>query len=109
MKDKVLTKAELIKLVKKQEEYIKELEECKRKPNTETMSRTPSKKTYIELECERDSLWKQVQEMNKLVYALEKSLVNLNNESMSYKNEVEWVNQEMNKLRSELKEPRDDH
>ena len=103
-KDEQLTYEELTKLCRKQEEYIKELEKKieDMKPSDTKKCVMPAKESYEKLEWDRDKLREQLRNNDKLIFALEKSLIKINDEAMSYKQEAEWYQQQNYELRKQL-------
>lgn len=103
-KDKKITYEELADLCRKQEEYIKELEnkidDMKRREIEEC--REPLKETYEMVARYRDKLREQLTDKEKIISALEKSLAKLNDEAMSYEQEAEWYRKIILELREQV-------
>lgn len=104
-KDEQLTYEELTALCRKQEPYnIKELEEKLKTPSDTEKSCIPEKETYEELERDRDKLREQLRNKDKLIFALEQSLIKINDELISYKGESERYQEQNYKLRKQLRD-----
>ena len=101
-KDEELTYEELAALCRKQEEYIKELKDKLKTPSGTEKCCMPEKESYEALKCDRDRLREQLRNNDKLIFVLEKSLIKINDEAMSYKQESEWYQQLNYELRKQL-------
>ena len=106
IKDEALTYKELTALNRKQEEYIKELEKKieKMAPCETEKSCMPSKPSYEELECERDRLIEQLRRFDFLIKALEDSLIFINRDRCSIRQECDYYIEDNYKLRKRIKE-----
>lgn len=104
-KDEQLTYEELTALCRKQEPYnIKELEEKLKIPSDTEKSCMPEKKTYEELDWEKNKLREQLRNRDSLIFALEHSLMKINDELISYKEELEVRKEQIYELRKQLRD-----